>query len=111
VTSHQVRFADEALDDLGRIFAELLPVAGERIARGFVGRLEAACLSLAAFPERGSRREHVRPGLRMIGYRRQATIAFAVSEAEVLILRVFRRGADTEALLATSNDFGQADAD
>jgi toxin ParE1/3/4 len=41
----------------------------------------------------------VRPGLRIIGYRRQASIAFVVSDAEVLILRVFRRGADTEALL------------
>lgn len=98
--SYQVRFADEALADLGRIFAELLPVAGERVARDFVGRLEAACLKLSTFPERGSIRSHVRPGLRMIGYRRQASIAFVVTDAEVLILRVFRRGADTEALLA-----------
>jgi toxin ParE1/3/4 len=99
VKSHEVRFADEALADLGRIFTDILPVAGERIARGFVERLEAVCLGLATFPERGSSRDHVRPGLRIIGYRRQASIAFVVSDAEVLILRVFRRGADTEALL------------
>ena len=50
--SYQVRFSDEALDDLGHIFAELLPVAGERVARDFVGRIEAACLGLAVFPKR-----------------------------------------------------------
>lgn len=98
--SYQVRFADEALDDLGRIFADILPVAGERVARDFVGRLEMACLNLAAFPERGSLRNDVRPGLRIFGYRRQVSIAFVVTEAGVLILRVLRRGADTEALLA-----------
>ncbi len=54
--SYQVRFSDEALDDLGHIFAELLPVAGERVARDFAGRIEAACLGLAVLPERGSLR-------------------------------------------------------
>ncbi len=98
--SYQVRFADEALNDLGRIFADILPVAGERVARDFVGRLETACLNLATFPERGSLRNHVRPGLRIFGYRRQVSIAFVMTDAEVLILRVLRRGADTEALLA-----------
>jgi plasmid stabilization system protein ParE len=44
---YQVRFAEEALADLARIFADLLPVAGEPLARGFVGRLEGACLKLA----------------------------------------------------------------
>jgi toxin ParE1/3/4 len=109
VKSYQVRFADEALDDLGRIFADLLPAAGERIARDFVGRLEAFCLGLTTFPERGSLRNHVRAGLRIIGYRRQANIAFVVTGAEVLILRVVRRGADTEALLAESEAFGPTD--
>ena len=103
--SYQVRFSDEALADLGHIFADLLPVAGERIARDFVGRLETACLKLREFPERGSLRSNVRPGLRLIGYRHQASIAFVVTEAEVLILRVFRRGANTEALLVPDDEF------
>jgi len=111
VKRYQVRFADEALDDLERIFVQLLPDAGERIARDFVGRLEAACLNLATSPERGSLRDHVRPGLRIIGYRRQASIAFVVTEAEVLILRVFRRGANTEALLVEGGEFAQDEDD
>ncbi len=101
--SYQVRFSDEALADLGKIFTDLLPVAGERVARDFVGRLETACLELGTFPERGSVRSHVRPGLRLIGVRRQASIAFVVSGTNVLILRIFRRGADTESILAAGN--------
>ena len=107
--SCQVRFADEALDDLGRIFAELLPVSGERIARDFVGRRETACLGLATFPARDSLHNHVRPGLRIVGYRRQASIAFVVTEADVLVLRVFRRGANAEALLAEGGGLGTID--
>lgn len=101
---YQVRFADEAIADLARIFSDLLPVAGEMIARGFIERLEGACLRLATFPERGSLRDEIRPGLRIIGHRRQASIAFVVTDAEVLILRVLRRGADTEALLAEADE-------
>ena len=101
---YHVRFADEAIADLAGIFEYLLPVAGETIARDFVGRLEAACLGLATFAERGSVRSNVRPGLRIIGYRRQASIAFVVTEADVLILRVFRQGADTETLVADSHN-------
>ena len=107
--SYQVRFAAEALADLAHIFADLLPVAGEPLARDFLGRLEGACLKLATFPERGSLRAAIRPGLRIIGYRRQASIAFVVSDTEVLILRVFWRGADTEALLAGNAEAGSAD--
>ncbi len=97
---YEVRFSEEALADLGKIFNDLLPVAGERVAREFVGRLEAACLKLGTFPERGSVRSHIRPGLRLIGYRRQASIAYVMVESDVLILRLFRRGADTEAILS-----------
>jgi toxin ParE1/3/4 len=109
VKTYEVRFAVEALADLARIFTDLLPVAGEPLARDFVGRLEDACLKLATFPERGNLRAGIRPGLRIIGYRRQASIAFVVTDAEVLILRVFRRGADTETLLAKDAEAGSAD--
>jgi toxin ParE1/3/4 len=111
VKHYAVRFTDEALADLGSIFTALLPVAGERVARDFVGRLEAKCLALVTLPERGTTRDNVRPGLRIIGYRRQASIAFVVTDAEVLILRVFRRGADTEAWLAEGGDQGPGDED
>lgn len=101
---YQVRFADTARDDLARIFDDLLVVAGEALARSFVDRLIEACLKLEAFPARGTVRDEVRPGLRLIGYRRQATIAFVVREDDVIVLRVFRRGQDTLGAFAAAED-------
>lgn len=38
-----------------------------------------ACMSLSEFPERGSRRDAVRPGLRILGFERRVVIAFSVA--------------------------------
>jgi toxin ParE1/3/4 len=46
---------------------------------------------------RGTLREDVRPGLRTIGFRRRATIAFAVEGDTVTILGIFHGGQDYEA--------------
>ncbi|RDJ22114.1 type II toxin-antitoxin system RelE/ParE family toxin [Bosea caraganae] len=95
-----VRFAGQAVQDLQDMFDYLHPVAGERIARDHVAKLYAYCLSFETFPERGTRRDDLRPGLRFVGYRRQATIAFVVTGNGITILRVFARGRDVEALIA-----------
>lgn len=100
-----VRFAEPALRDLQAIFDFIVPLAGERIARDHVAKLYAYCLGFETFPERGVRREDLRPGLRIVGYRRQATIAFAIVDGVVTILRVFHRGRDVDARLA---DIGEA---
>jgi plasmid stabilization system protein ParE len=94
----EVRFAAPAIRDLQAIFDYLLPLAGERRARDHVAKLYAYCLGFETFPERGTRRDDLRPGLRLVGYRRQATVAFAVTDGLVTILRVFHRGRDVDAL-------------
>lgn len=101
---YEVQFADAAIADLASIFEYLLIQAGERVARDFVGRLEAACLDLDTFPERGTVRDEVLPGLRLIGYRRQASIAFVVTGTDVIILRVLRSGQDVNAMMGTESD-------
>jgi len=45
-------------------------------------------------------RGDLRPGLRTIGYRRRAVIAFAVQEATVEIHGVYYRGQEYESLIA-----------
>ncbi|HEV7325443.1 MAG TPA: type II toxin-antitoxin system RelE/ParE family toxin [Bosea sp. (in: a-proteobacteria)] len=97
--SIRVRFSEQAIVDLQSIFDHIAPRSSERIARDYVTRLYAYCLDFQLFPERGVRRDDLRPGLRLIGYRRQATIAFAVLGNDVTILRVFQRGRDIDALL------------
>lgn len=48
------------------------------------------CLGL--FPQRGTERVEIMPGLRIIGYRRAVSIAFAVERESVLILGIFYAG-------------------
>jgi plasmid stabilization system protein ParE len=47
---------------------------------------------MATFPHRGRARDDIRPGLRTIGYRRRAVIAFAVISQNLLIVGVFYDG-------------------
>lgn len=101
--TYLVRFSKQAAADLQTIFTDILPEAGEHVASDFVGRLYGACMTLAVFPARGNRYDDIRPGLRIIGYRRQATIAFVVRETDVIILRVFRRGVDVHARLSDAS--------
>ena len=88
-----------------RQFAELydfvLDASGVARAERFVGAIVEDCLSLAHFPERGVRRDDVRPNLRTKGYARRVTIAFSVDHARslVAILGVFYGGQDFEQAL------------
>lgn len=47
---------------------------------------------MTTFAERGTVRDGAVPGLRIIGYRRSASIAFVVEGDQVTVLGVFRRG-------------------
>ena len=62
----------------------------------------AYCESFETFPERGTRRDDLLPGLRIIGYRKSVTVAFRVSaDAQVVsIVGVFYGGQDYEASLS-----------
>lgn len=74
------------------MFRRIEREAGERRARGYVAALTAFCRSLDVFPERGARRDDIRPGLRIIGWRRRAVIAVRLQGDEVIILGVFHGG-------------------
>lgn len=60
------------------------------------------CFSLTTFPERGTRRDDIRPGVRVTNYRKRAVIAFTVDigAEQVFILGVFYGGQDFEAALS-----------
>ena len=51
-------------------------------------------MSFETFPLRGARRDDLHPGLRIVGYRRKASIAFQVKDGLVTIVRVFHGGQD-----------------
>ena len=89
-----VSFADQAISDLENRFDYLLPLAGEKIAAAFIDGITTYCLGFDIFPERGLQRDELAQGLRLVGYKHDASIAFIVTESEVTILRVFMRGQD-----------------
>ncbi|MFB9951473.1 hypothetical protein ACFFP0_21705 [Rhizobium puerariae] len=41
-------------------------------------------------------REEIRPGLRLVGYRYRATIAFFMEADVVTVIRIFHRGRDVD---------------
>ncbi len=64
--AHRVTFRPGAEDDLGSLYAYIRDYGGgpER-AIGYVRRIREACAALADFPERGTRRDDITPGLRI----------------------------------------------
>jgi plasmid stabilization system protein ParE len=56
------------------------------------------------FPERGTRRDDVFPGLRVLGYRRRVSVTFTVEPEGVVIQGVFYGGQDFEALLKEESE-------
>jgi toxin ParE1/3/4 len=87
--------------DLNRLYEFIRDEAGPEIAITYVRRLRAYCESFETFPERGRRRDDIRPGLRLIGFERRAVIAFTVKDNAIEIGRVFYGGRDVEALLGS----------
>ena len=61
-------------------------------AARYVERIEAYCRNLLDFPERGTRRDDLRPGIRIIRFRRNASIAFFVFDDRVEIARILYGG-------------------
>jgi plasmid stabilization system protein ParE len=83
-----------ARDDLFAIYDYVADRADEEIALRFIDRIEAFCLGFATVPERGTRRDDLRPGLRTAGFRRRVTILFELDRPSrtVVILGIYYGG-------------------
>jgi toxin ParE1/3/4 len=90
----RVHLSYDSINDLAEMHAYLLPLAGAAIARRYIADIRGYCDQLAYFPERGTRRDDLRKGLRVVGYKRKVTIALRVDADRVTILRVLGRGRD-----------------
>lgn len=95
----EVSFRPAAEADLFRLYEYIVEEAGRQVAGEYIERIEEACLSLGLSPERGTRRDDIRPGLRTMGFERRATIVFQVRKADVVIVRIFYGGQDFEGKL------------
>jgi toxin ParE1/3/4 len=91
---YHVQFSPSARADLREISQYLHNQGGGRAAIAYVDSIIDYCLRFETFPARGMAQDHIRPGLRLVGYRRKATIAFRIEEDIVTIVRVFHGGRD-----------------
>jgi toxin ParE1/3/4 len=94
--SHRVEFSPEALGDLIDLYDYIAVRDGAERAMGYIDRIEDCCRKLSVFPDRGIRRDDLRPGLRILGFERRAVIALQITADTVTILRVLYGGRDLE---------------
>ncbi|MGP8188102.1 MAG: type II toxin-antitoxin system RelE/ParE family toxin [Terracidiphilus sp.] len=94
--SRPVIFTPEAKDDLLDLYDYIADHGSPARALRYIERIEKTCMSLNTLPERGTRREDLRPGLRVLGFERRVLIAFRVSADSVAILRILYGGRNVE---------------
>ncbi len=92
--THKVLFSVEAQADLLDLYEYIAERGGESRALQYIERIEGWCESLRTFPQRGTSRNDIRPGLRIAGFEHRVTIAFEVEEKSVTILRILYGGRD-----------------
>ncbi|MGR9160247.1 type II toxin-antitoxin system RelE/ParE family toxin [Rhizobium leguminosarum] len=90
---YSIRLTDEAELDLAGVYSFVRKTsASSAVARDYVARIKTFVSGFETYPERGSIRDHVRPGLRIVGFERRISVAFVVEPTEVVILRILYAG-------------------
>ncbi|MDZ4376197.1 MAG: type II toxin-antitoxin system RelE/ParE family toxin [Phenylobacterium sp.] len=90
----RVVYAPEAEADLIAIYDWIADMGGPGAAQRFIDEVQDWIEGFDLAGERGSRRDDIRPGLRIVGFRQRITLAFAVVDDEVRVLRIFYAGQD-----------------
>ena len=82
-----------------RFIVTLRPPQPPEIAERYTNAIVTHCGDLIAFPNRGARRDDIRPGLRITNYKKRAVIAFAVDAGLVSIIGIYYGGQNYETAL------------
>jgi toxin ParE1/3/4 len=101
---YEVQFRPLVEADLFGLYRYIAAASGRAKAGAYIERIEAVCLSLETFPERGTRRDDIRPGLRIMGFERRVAIVFQIVDDTVVIVRIFYGGRDYERALLGGDD-------
>jgi plasmid stabilization system protein ParE len=101
---YSVVFAPEAQQQLDLLYQYIADAASPEIAYPYTSAIINYCESLQRFPHRGTRRDDVRPGLRVTNYKGRTVIAFDIVADQVSIIGVFYGGQDYESLLRGDDD-------
>jgi plasmid stabilization system protein ParE len=97
--AYRIVFTPEARDQLGHLHSYIASAADAEIASRFANGILDHIATLNEFPERGTPRGDLRPGMRTLAWRRRVTIAFVVEDRDVVVIGIFYGGRDFETLL------------
>ena len=92
----EVIFTARAKKHLREIKAYISKKSYPSRADAYVARILNYCEGLSSFPQRGSKHDDILPGLRVVGFERNANIAFVVTGDKVIIEGVFYGGRSVE---------------
>lgn len=90
--SRTVVLSPEAEMDLLALYDWIAENASPDIALGYIERLTKYVRGFECASERGTLRNDIREGLRTIGFERRVTIAFNVTESQVIVLGFYYGG-------------------
>lgn len=97
--TYHVVFTPEAQDHLVELYHYLAHAATPEIAASYTDAIVTSCEQLTVFPNRGTIRDDIRPGLRTTTYKKRTVIAFAILGDTITILGIFHGGRDYETIL------------
>jgi toxin ParE1/3/4 len=101
---YKVVFSPVAQAHLLGIFNYLESFASVAVAETFTNQIISFCEKLEIFPNRGTMRDDLLAGLRIVSFRRKVTIAFLVSDDTVSILAIYYGGQDYEATFISNHE-------
>jgi len=103
---YEVEFSPESLDSLDAIEQYIANTGSPMTAARYVDAIVTFCHELASFPQRGTKRDDIMPGLRITNYRRNAVVAFQVygDTKKVSIVGIFYGGQNYETFLQSDVD-------
>lgn len=99
MSRYRVILSGKARDQLEALYRYISAAASPDIARRYTDFIVEKCESLADFPDRGTPRDDLRPGLRTIVFRRRLIIVYGVEPNLVTILELLYAGQNAETLL------------
>ncbi len=97
--TYRVLFSPESQAQLAALYRYIAAAGSPQTALDYTEAIVVTCESLTNFPERGVRRDDVRPGLRTTHHRGRVVIAYAIIDDDVHILGIYYGGQDYESLI------------
>lgn len=99
----KVIFRPQAEADLLALYRYIAEASGLGVAGEYIDRIEVACMSLATFPNRGTKRDDLAPGLRTVAFERRLIIVYRVLKTRLEIVTIAYGGRDFESDLREDN--------